>query len=145
MDISIPTRTALKTQAKRLRASLGEQGKLITHAQSLEAIAQQYGMRDWNTLHAAAPAQRVPHAKAWQTGHRISGMYLGHPFTGKIKSVTQIAQGFWKLTVLFDTPIDVVQSEQFSNLRRQVNCTVGPDGQSVQKTSNGHPQIVIET
>jgi len=33
MDSPIPSRTALKSQAKRLRATLSEQGKTIGHAQ----------------------------------------------------------------------------------------------------------------
>ena len=52
MDSPIPSRTALKSRAKRLRATLSEQGKTISHAQSLEAIAPTYGARDWNTLNA---------------------------------------------------------------------------------------------
>ena len=55
MDTQIPSRTALKSQAKRLRASLGTQGKTISHGQSLEMIAQQYGHHDWNTINAIAP------------------------------------------------------------------------------------------
>lgn len=144
MDRSLPTRTTLKTQAKRLRSSLVEQGKIMSHAQSLETIARQYGMRDWNTLHAAAPHTPLPNATSWQVGQRVSGRYLDHPFTGQIKSATASGQGFWALTVLFDTAIDVVDAQQFTNWRKQVRCTVGPNGRSVQKTSNGLPHIQIK-
>ena len=43
MDNPIPSRTALKSQAKRLRTTLSEQGKTISHGQSLEAIAKPTG------------------------------------------------------------------------------------------------------
>jgi hypothetical protein len=143
MDRSIPTRAALKVQAKRLRSTLGDQGKTITHSQSLEILAQQFGLRDWNTLHAAAPDEQPENALTWQVGQPVSGRYLGHPFAGQIKSATATNTGFWQLTLRFSKAIDTVESKDFSNLRQQVKCTIGPDGCSPQKTSNGQAQISI--
>ncbi len=40
--------------------------------------------------------------------------------------------------------VDVVESKHFSLPLRQVNCTVGPDGRSSAKTSNGQAQVVLE-
>ena len=39
-----------KAQAKALRRALQAQGISISHSQTLEAVASQHGMKDWNTL-----------------------------------------------------------------------------------------------
>ena len=145
MDSPIPSRRALKSRAKRLRATLSEQGKPISHAQSLEAIAQAYGARDWNTLNAQSFDEARPNRRDWQVGQQVSGQYLGHEFTRQIKAARSIGSTHWALTLVFDEAVDVVVSEHFSNLRRQVNCTVGPDGRSSAKTSNGQAQVVLNT
>ena len=130
MDTAIPSRTALKSQAKRLRATLSEQGKTISHGQSLEAIAKPTGhaigthsTHDPLTRHAQTTA-----IGSWDNGCQDSIWDTGSPD---------------KLTLVFDEAVDVVKSEHFSNLRRQVNCTVGPDGRSSAKTSNGQAQMVL--
>ena len=56
-----------KTMARSLRASLARIGMTITHGQSLELMAQAFGLRDWNVLSAAiaaAPGQRRTSAAA---------------------------------------------------------------------------------
>jgi hypothetical protein len=135
----IPSRDVLKAQAKRLRADMDAQGTQMTHASALETVAHQWGMRDWNTLAAKADVEAVN----WQVGSRATGRYLGHPFTGMIKAARLAASGFWTLTVRFDAPVDVVESEHFSALRQQVNTTVNAQGESPQKTSDGQPHMVI--
>ncbi|MEW9922465.1 glyoxalase superfamily protein [Marimonas sp. MJW-29] len=135
----IPSRDVLKAQAKRLRADLADRGQPISHAQALETIAHQWGARDWNTLLAMA-ATVYP---GWAPGQRVTGRYLGHPFTGLVKAARQSAGGYWSLTLRFDTPIDVVTSEHFSSFRRQVSATVTPKGVSPQKTSDGQPHLVL--
>ena len=137
----IPTRDALKAQAKRLRADLAQRGQTITHAQALETIAHQWGARDWNTL--AAQAVPAPPAEGYAPGQRVTGRYLGHAFRGQIKAARQAASGFWAVTVRFDAPIDVVTSDQFSAFRRQVNATLNAEGRSPQKTSDGQPHMVL--
>ena len=47
---TIPKLSALKTQAKRLRAELQKSGTPLSHSQSLELLAHQMGIKDWNTL-----------------------------------------------------------------------------------------------
>ena len=79
---TIPSRDALKSQAKRLRQDLATRGRSISHAEALEAIAHQWGARDWNTLCArAAPADTAP---GYAIGQRVSGTYLGHAFDGQV-------------------------------------------------------------
>ncbi|MGJ8547227.1 MAG: glyoxalase superfamily protein [Sulfitobacter sp.] len=135
-----PTPMILKSQAKRLRADLGATGHPITHSQSLEMVAHQWGARDWNTI--IAQAGNMP--PDWRVGQRVSGRYLGHAFQGVIKAARQSSSGFWSLTLRFDTAIDVVTSVHFSSLRRQVNTTVNRDGTSPQKTSDGQPHMVLD-
>jgi hypothetical protein len=98
-----------------------------------------WGMRDWNTLAEKTDVSAVQ----WRVGMRASGRYLGYPFSGVIKAARLDPTGLWSLAVRFDAPMDVVESEHFSSLRQQVNCTVNAQGASPQKTSNGQPQMII--
>jgi hypothetical protein len=49
-----------KIMARTLRAALATQGLKITVSQSLELIAQSFGVADWNTLNAAIRTQAAP-------------------------------------------------------------------------------------
>lgn len=137
---NIPSRDVLKSQAKRLRADLKTRGQSISHSEALETVAHQWGARDWNTLSVLACDEQT----GWAPGQRVSGRYLGHPFTGEVKAARQSANGFWSLTLRFDDAIDVVASEHFSSFRKQVNTTVNATGQSPQKTSDGQPHMVLQ-
>jgi hypothetical protein len=141
MEQTIPTRDVLKTQAKRLRATMTDAGTPITHATALEAVAKQWGYRDWNTLSASAP-DTLPQPR-WQIAQRVQGNYLGQAFAGHIKAVAQTGADYWQLTLVFDQPIDVVAFDSFSNYRRQVNCVVNSQGVTVQRTSDGQPHVVV--
>lgn len=44
-----------KAMARRLRSELGVRGLVVSHGESLELVARTCGVRDWNTLAAAAP------------------------------------------------------------------------------------------
>ena len=140
MTNSIPSRDVLKSHAKRLRGDLAARGQIMSHAESLETIAHQWGARDWNTVAAKAKNAQT----GWAPGQAVSGRYLGHPFTAEIKAARMASSGFWALTLRFDKPIDVVTSALFSSFRQQVNATVNPGGVSPQKTSNGQPHMVLD-
>ncbi|MCX5512484.1 VOC family protein [Kaistia algarum] len=45
-----------KTMAKELRAEFSGRGVDLTHSETLELIARQFGLRDWNALSAALVA-----------------------------------------------------------------------------------------
>ena len=141
MDIPLPSRTALKAQAKRLRATLNTAGTPCSHAQALETIAHQWGARDWNTLHARASDTPQP---GYVPGQRITGRYLGIRFAGQIRAAARVGSEQHRLTLRFDTPIDVVTSVHFSSFRRQVNCVVDGKGRSARKTSDGQPHVVLD-
>lgn len=140
MDIALPSRAALKAQARRLRAKLAETGQALSHSAALEVIAHQWGARDWNTL--SALADEVP-SPAWQVGQRVSGRYLGHPFCAQVQSAARRGTTHWRLTLRLDDTVDVARSRHFSCLRRQISCTLNARGESPQKTSDGVPQMVL--
>jgi hypothetical protein len=57
-----------KTMAKTLRAALAERSIAITHSDSLELVARQFGFKDWNTLSAqidVASDAFVPLPRGW--------------------------------------------------------------------------------
>lgn len=49
-----PSIDLLKDQARELRRQLEFECISIAHSKSLELLANQYGYKDWNTLHAVA-------------------------------------------------------------------------------------------
>ena len=137
----LPSLEDLKQQAKRLRTGLGEDGDFISHSESLELIAKQYGMRDWNTLHAAVGNRQQPIVTV---GARIKGRYLGQAFDAEVLGVQSLSQGRMRITFELDDPVDVVTFDSFSAFRKRISATINSDGKSTEKTSNGVPQLVLE-
>ena len=139
--MNIPSTDALKKQASRLRDHLAGKNIDISHADALEAVAKQYGCRNWNVLNAMAKREKP---KDWpKIGDKVQGSYLGNPFSGQI-----IKQNICELpnartyAVRFDEPVDVVKSEHFSSLRQQVNMTLNKDGHSIDH--KGRPDQIAE-
>lgn len=130
-----------KTQAKALRVALQAQGTTISHAQALELIARQHGAKDWNTLYARLALRNAPPELA--LSDRVRGRYLGQPFTGQIIGLSGPAN-HRQISIRFDTPIDVVRFESFSNLRHQIKATINEYGRSHRHTSDGEPQLMVE-
>jgi hypothetical protein len=140
--LQLPSRDALKVQAKRLRTSLTQAGTPLSHSKALETVARQWGFRDWNSLSAASEAAPAP---TWQIGQHVAGTYLGHAFTGQLKSVSQRGAHHTRITLVFDTPVAVVSSDKFSALRRQINATINAQGRTIEKTSDGQPHLILRS
>jgi hypothetical protein len=140
----LPSLDALKDQAKRLRDALGRQGTQINHSKSLELIAGQHGFRDWNTLHARL-GNMPPPQRVLAVGDRVSGRYLGQKFDATVVAVRALttAYGMTKVTFDFDEAVDVITFESWSSFRKRVTCTLGEDGKTVEKTSNGVPHVEL--
>ena len=143
MNISVQSLTLedLKTQAKRLRATLQSEGNIVTHSKSLELIASQYGYRDWNTLHAAIG--NGPPTASVTLGQRVCGHYLGQKFVGEVLGVKMLGPDRYRLTLHFNEPVDVVTFGSFSAFRSRVSCTINARGITREKTSNGKPQLQL--
>ncbi len=139
-----PSIDELKSQAKRLRQAMTERGTSIAHGAALELVAQQYGVRDWNTLSALAAKTNMPSLAAITVGARIRGRYLNQPFTGKVLAMAALPGGDHKITIHFDEPVDVVTFESFSAFRQRINAQVDENGISPRKTSNGVPHLVLD-
>jgi len=139
----LPALETLKDQAKRLRNRLAQEDQTISHSRALELVAAQYGFRDWNTLHAKVGNR--PPLNPWMLGARVSGTYLGHPFTAEVISVQALQNrpGYYRLTMKFDEAIDVVTFDSFSAFRRRINCTIDETGRSPAKTSDGRPHVEL--
>lgn len=137
----LPSREAAKKQAATLRARLQAEGHAVSHSKALELIARQHGFRDWNTLHAAI-GNHVP--VAWQVGDRVSGFYLGQKFEAEIVTVSRQGEGWFALSLALDEAVDVVTFDSFSAFRKRVRGTIGPDGQTVEKTSDGRPHLQLD-
>lgn len=133
------TLDAAKAQAKALRTALADQGTPVSHSQALELVARQSGARDWNTLHAKL-ASNLP--DPFRAGDRVQGHYLGQAFTGTVISVRPVGTN-QRVTMQLDEAVDVVEFDSFSAWRQRVSGTIGPDGASPQKTSNGRPQLTV--
>lgn len=140
---TLPSIDALKEEARRLRAERQAAGTRLTHSQSLELIAKQYGFRDWNAMYAAA-AHTPPRAPV-SVGDAVRGVYLGQPFLGKVLRLDTLSpSGRFRVVIHFDQPVDVVTFDSFSSFRHRVACTVDAAGKSAEKTSDGRPQMHLE-
>lgn len=138
MDIALPSRDGLKALAKRLQSHMADQGHHMRLSDALEAVARQWGFRDWNT--AAAASGDTPHV-ALQLGQAVSGRYLGHPFTGTVHQVGSRPRGYIQVTIDFDQPVTVANGRA---QRRRVNATLTPAGRTVERTSDGQPHLVLD-
>ncbi len=137
----LPKIDQLKQQAKRLRAKLADDGD-TAHSRSLELLAHQHGYKDWNTLHAAAGNQPPCPVMPGQT---VCGEYLGQAFKGEVLGVINLpTTGRFRVTIMFDEPMDVVTFDSFSNLRQRVSGNIDHDGKTFEKISNGKPQMKLQ-
>lgn len=141
MTYPLYTRVQAKSYAKRLRTMHADTGNPISHAKALELTASEQGFASWN--HLCARLSNAP-TRAFQIGDRVEGTYLKQAFTGAIIAVRQLAHGeAFEITIDFDTPVDVVEFESFSNIRKRVTATVSPAGVTPQKISGGVPVLIV--
>lgn len=141
-----PTETFTRDQAKRrardLRTALAAAGETISQSEALERVAHSLGFRDWNT--ASARLSNQPDAPL-QVGDAVSGRYLKQAFTGRVLAVRVLGGGSaFHVTLDFDAPVDVVEWESFSALRKRVGAQISADGRSFSKTSDGAHHLVVE-
>ncbi len=141
-SLQIPTIDSLKIQAKRLRSELVAAGTRIGHSGALELLAHQHGFKDWNTLHAAVGDR--PAACPVTLGERVQGNYLGQAFAGEVTGVQRLLKSDrYRITLVFDAPVDVVTFEGLPCLCRRVSCVIGPEGTTAQNTSDGRPHLIL--
>jgi hypothetical protein len=138
----LPSRNAIKDQAKRLRGALEQEGNFVSHSEALEILAQQHGCRDWNTLSAALGNRPVEPLVLGQT---VQGRYLGQTFHAEVIGISRPGNGSrHRVTLNLEQAVDVVKFDSFSAFRKRISGTIGPDGKTLERTSNGHPQLEIE-
>ncbi|MDL2404441.1 glyoxalase superfamily protein [Rhizobium calliandrae] len=144
MTTIYPSINELKEQAKRLRQAMAARGDDMAHSAALELVAKQYGLRDWNTLSALAASPNAASKAPGVVGTAVRGRYLNQPFTGKVLALTEQSGGLCRITIHFDTPVDVVTFESFSAFRQRINAQIDVNGISPRKTSDGVPHLVLD-
>ncbi|PTY38471.1 hypothetical protein BGP77_12240 [Saccharospirillum sp. MSK14-1] len=137
MNEPLPTLAENKAQAKRLRQLMAEQGVAVSHSQSLELIAHNYGYRDWNTLSAQLNKQQSPVV----AGSTVTGCYSGQTFRASVRSVQPERLGFWRVQLQLEQAMDVVTSSRFSSIRRRLTATINHQGVTEQTRGNGEPVL----
>jgi len=137
----IYTRDQAKARARSIRAELQSENIHVNHSTALERVAKEQGYDNWNTLSACLSIQpEVP----VQVGDRVAGAYLKQPFVGTIYAVRSCNKGrTFKVSIEFDEPVDVVQFESFTNLRKRINAEISQGRTSYAKTGDGVPHLVI--
>ncbi len=141
MNARRPNLHEAKSLARNLRAQLAKDGAQISHGRSLELVSRQHGFKDWNSFSAAINAMTA--TRGWAPGDRLRGRYLGQPFEGAVRAAEKIRPGWFRLTIDFDAPVDVVAFESFSAYRSRVRGLVGPDGATRERTSDNRPHLQI--
>ena len=144
-----------KGRAKRLRSYLASQDFEITYAQSLEAVAQEDGFRDWNTLSASLLAASDParsdseeknaaSALGFHVGDRVCGTYRGGDFTGTILGLEKTdGAPVWRIKIQFDEPVHLNPDGLLDLTRLRVRLMINADGTSVnlKGTPDGQMQM----
>ncbi|MGN6685843.1 MAG: glyoxalase superfamily protein [Devosia sp.] len=140
-SLDTPSIQTLKSEAKALRDERARDGAPLNHGQALEEIARRHGYRDWNTASATLP-ERI--AIPVQVGQRAKGSYLGRPFTGLVIAMKLMPDmQHYEVTVKFDKPVNVSKFS-WPIERQRVTATVGLDGVSLARTSDGEPHMRLE-
>ena len=134
----MPPVSQLKAEARALRSAATSP---MTHSQSLEAVAHRHGLADWNTARARAGAEQAP---VPVVGQFIEATYLGHPVTGRFHAVRRMGpSGSHRVVIDLDQPVNVSAFEGMDVIRRRLQATIGPDGATVEKTSDGVPHLQV--
>ncbi len=141
-NLNLPSRDKLKDQAKRLRAALDRTNEPVSHSRALELVAQQYGFRDWNTMSAALG--NGPEGREIALGDTVSGRYLKQPFSGEVVGLQQLSGGRRRLTIQFESPVDVVSFDSFSSYRSRISAVIDADGRALDKTSDAIPHLILD-
>ncbi|OKH88982.1 glyoxalase superfamily protein [Thalassospira sp. TSL5-1] len=136
----------LKAQAKRLRAALANRDVRVSHAGSLELMAQSYGFRDWNTALAMTRRNATSMDVAdLGIGKRFAGSYLGHAVTGKILGLTGTpVAGVYRVEVHLDHPVDVVASKHFTGYRQRIAARINKECEPVLASGQRGPGLSVD-
>lgn len=138
-SLDTPSIQTLKSEARALRDERARAGAPLGHGQALEEIARRHGYRDWNTASATLP-ERV--AIPVQVGQRVKGTYLSRPFTGLVMGMQLLADmQHYEVTVKFDRPVNVSKFDSMVIERQRVRATIGLDGLSMARTTDGEPHM----
>jgi hypothetical protein len=140
-SLDTPSIQTLKSEAKALRDERALAGTPLGQGQALEEVARRHGYRDWNTASAALPERvNIP----LQVGQRVRGTYLSRPFTGLLIGMQLLADmQHYEVTVKFDKPVNVSKFASMVHNRQRVRATIGLDGISLARTSDGEPHMRI--
>lgn len=142
-----------KTRAKRLRATLAEQGHTISHSESLEAIAKTEGYRDWNTYSALfktvseeLSARTNEHMQyPLHVGDTISGTFRGIRFAGRLLKLEEtITPGVWRAKLHFETPVKLPAHDALNLTRQRVSCMLNASGVSVNLKGKPDGHITLD-
>ncbi len=140
-SLDTPSIRTLKSEARALRDERETAGTPIGQGQALEEVARRHGYRDWNTASAALP-ERLPVLP--QVGDKVKGTYLSKPFTGLLIGLQLLADmQHYEVTVKFDQPVNVSKFASMVHNRQRVRATIGQNGESPAKTSDGEPHMRI--
>lgn len=130
-----------KAQARRLAEALARAGTPVPLARAYELTAQAAGHADWNTMVAAL---KEPVGAGLALGARVSGRYLGHRVSGQVHALARKGPAHLDIVIDLDTPVDVVASAAFSSFRKRIRATLGPDGRSVGRRSDGVAHLELD-
>ena len=76
-------------------------------------------------------------------GQIVPGHYLKQEFLAEVTALQEVGNGCFEVTLMLDKPVDVVTFDSFSNVRSKVRKVIGPDGRSLDQTSDGVPHLVL--
>lgn len=153
MTISINT---AKARAKRLRQYLASIGASLSHSQSLEAVSNEEGYRDWNTYAACLQGQSPSTDEGGpfppiRVGERVKGLFRGSAFEGTVLGLEKTDGGppqlepVWRIKIQFDAPVELPAPEGLDLTRLRVRQMINGKGKSVNLKGrpDGHMHLTL--
>ncbi|OOY15974.1 glyoxalase superfamily protein [Thioclava sp. DLFJ4-1] len=143
--MTVNTVKDVKAQARRLSEAMARAGNPVALSKAYELTAQAAGHADWNTMVAALRrAEPAAQAKGYALGDAVRGRYLGHPVSGRVHALRRKGATHYDIEIALDEPVDVVESAAFSSMRRRVRATIGADGRSIGRRSDGVAHLELD-
>jgi len=150
--------TLAKARAKRLRHYLASIGAPLTHSQSLEAVSNEDGHKDWNTYAAHLRGQDRstdtdgPYPPV-RVGDRVNGIFRGSSFEGTVLGLEKTdgskaqLEPVWRIKIQFDTPVSLDAPTGLDLTRQRVRQMINGKGQSVNLKGrpDGHMKLSLRS
>ncbi len=128
----------VKAHARRLADAMAKAGNPVALSKAYELTAQAAGHADWNTMAAGLKGPRE-----LSLGEAVTGRYMGRAIAGKVHALRRKGADHLEIEIALERPVDV-GTPTLPIERRRLRATLGPDGRSVGRRSDGVAHLELD-